>query len=52
VPLRDEIDMMETARMGVRDDERIEALSKSAQRFRGKLIKVIIIEVSENESNP
>jgi hypothetical protein len=49
-PLRDEIDMMETALMGARNDERIEAPSKSVQRFRGKRIKATVIEV--NESNP
>jgi hypothetical protein len=43
------MDMMETALTGVMDDEMIEELSKSAQRFRGKLVKIVIQEVNDQE---
>jgi hypothetical protein len=44
--------MMETALTGVMDEEMAEDLSKAAQRFRGKLVKVTIPEVNEQERKP
>ena len=44
--------MMETTLSGVMDDELIDELTKVAQRFKGKLVKVTIIEVNEQERRP
>jgi hypothetical protein len=42
--------MIETALVGVMDEEMLGELTKAAQRFRGKMVKVTIIGVHENES--
>jgi hypothetical protein len=41
--------MIESALVGVMDEETVGELTKAAQRFRGKIVKVTIIEVKENE---
>jgi hypothetical protein len=42
--------MIETALVGVMDEEMVGELTNAAQRFRGKIVKVTIIEVKESES--
>lgn len=40
---------METQMTGVMDEEFIEELAKAAQRFKGKIVKVVLQEVNGQE---
>jgi hypothetical protein len=42
--------MMEAQLVGILDDETSAELTKAAQRFTGRLVKIVIAEVTEKEA--